>query len=171
APARVGAWSSRPLPLSASELRILGTEDVLRRRYRRPADPAPVEVLLVHSASAARGLHPPDVCYSLQGFVERWRRPATLRTRAGPVPVTLARVRLGGAEHLVASSFRVGGAYRRTFEGARWVRLLRRGLLLGGEPGSTVRLSTPIVAGEAAALARLEAFSAEALADLLAPLP
>ncbi|HUS59205.1 MAG TPA: EpsI family protein [Planctomycetota bacterium] len=66
-PLSIGRWKGEELPSSADVERILGTTDLLTRKYFNENDEQ-VEFAAVFAKDNRRAAHPPEICYKGEGY-------------------------------------------------------------------------------------------------------
>lgn len=66
-PMEIGDWEGEDLEVSQREVEILGTNAILARRYNKPGV-EPVYLSIVYSEKRRGTSHPPDVCYTGDGW-------------------------------------------------------------------------------------------------------
>jgi len=66
-PIEIGDWVGDDLEISQREIEILGTNAILSRRYKKPGI-EPVFLSIVYSEKRRGSSHPPDVCYTGDGW-------------------------------------------------------------------------------------------------------
>jgi EpsI family protein len=170
-PRVIGRWVGTDVPLEPRIHAILGTEDVLVRRYASVGG-REVVLYVVHAAESRRVAHPPEICFSGGGYVEREAGAATLAAAGGrAIPANRMVLERGGQALLVYYWFRLDGRDTASYLEHQLETLLRR-VRRERREASMVRLSTSIgPEGVAGAEARLKAFADEALGPALAAIP
>jgi len=160
-PYTLGEWKAdRDLPASEEAKRILGTDDILHRLYRRPNDSGDVLLSLIFSAGHRHSMHPPEVCYQAQGFklVKRSRIELPHQTEA-----TVLRLSGNDGETLVNYWFSSEGKETASYM-FHQVHLMINQIFFSKQPSVLLRLSTRITRHNVdAAQARLTAFAEEAI--------
>lgn len=171
-PKVLGDWSGTDLDLDARTTRALRSGDFVLRSFTRPGIAAPVELFVLHSDGT--DLHPPDACYTIQGFKEAERGTTTLATSRGALEVNRAIIEADLQRVLVFFWYRIDGRHQAA-EIALDLRgrgLLRRLSARENVTATTIRVSTPITGSTLAeAEQRIAAFAAEVVGEALAELP
>jgi EpsI family protein len=171
-PAAIGAWSGTDLPIGKRVYELLETEDILMRRYRRPADRAGVDLYVVHAADSRKVAHPPEICFSGGGYAAPEKGERAIAGPRGPIPaIRMLLAHEGGETLLVYYWYRLDGRDTASYLGHQLETVFRQ-IRRERHEGSMVRLSTPVGPdGVAGAEARIAAFGREALGKVLEAIP
>ncbi len=89
-PAAFGAWSGGDDPLDEGTLRMLRTDDYLNRTYSAPGRPV-VTLTIVYSREERKTVHPPEVCFTGQGWEVEEQGRITLPGDLEAATLSLAR--------------------------------------------------------------------------------
>jgi len=92
-------WQGRDIPLDERTYAILGTRDVLSRAYSSD-DGRRVQIVVVLAQQARRRTHPPEQCYTGEGFVIRRSedRSIAIPTAGRPIPLKVRELALERAD-------------------------------------------------------------------------
>lgn len=158
-PLEIGDWVGEDHPVDPRIFRLLGTEDIITRTYRHPDHPVPVDLYVVHANDSRKVAHPPEICFSGGGYVQRERSIVTLDTPDGPLEAVRMVLDRGRSTLLVYYWYRLDGRNTPNYLDHQLDVLLRR-LRRQSREGSMVRLSVPVGShvGAAAAEAAVGAF-------------
>jgi EpsI family protein len=169
-PLQLGGWQGHDLLLTKGTLRLLGTDNVLLRSYKRQDSKSPeVMFCITFSAGNHRITHPPEVCYEGQGWEISLNEQMDFRFPTEP-PVEKKVVhfmihRKGEIQDVIAwfkSETKETSSYlRQKFE-------MLMGMLFGRNQWcALVRLSAPVEGGDHdSALAAMAELGAELLPHL-----
>ncbi|MFC1706853.1 exosortase C-terminal domain/associated protein EpsI [Planctomycetota bacterium] len=167
-PKTVGPWTGSDSQLGRKVRGILGTEDLLLRRFRREGSSGTTEVFMVYTASDKT--HPPDFCYIGSGHQELERGLGTLTTGTTVIEANRFLFKRGGQNVLVYYWYRVDRTNVASYFTYRWSSALRR--LRGHRGACMIRLTaTTGPDGIQEAEDRLAVFANEALDAVLDPIP
>jgi EpsI family protein len=84
-PLELGEWKGQDGVLTKGTLRLLGTDNVLLRSYRRRGGRGPeVMFCITYSAGNHRITHPPEVCYEGQGWTIGFNEEIDFRFPTAP---------------------------------------------------------------------------------------
>lgn len=172
-PLVAGGWTGADLPLAPRVYLLLETEDVLVRRFTSREHALPVDLYVVHAADSRKVAHPPEICFSGGGYLQRERAMAELPGPGGQ-PIPAIRMVLDDERHrlLVYYWYRLDGKDTADYVSHQLATLWRR-LRRERHEASMVRLSTPVLPGDGglpAAEARIRAFAMEALGAVVGAL-
>ncbi len=173
-PARIGDWAGLEIALGPRVPEIMGTSDILYRRYTHPRTTLPVDLYVIHATDSRKVAHPPEICFTGGGFatVDRADRDLVLSDGA-VIPAVRTLLSRDGTTFLVYHWYRLDGRDTASYVDHQITWLFRR-LTRSQREGSMVRLSTPVAPGTAGASdaqERIDAFVREALALALEPIP
>ena len=135
-PQRVGERTGADDALDAGTLRLLRTDDWLNRTYRGGGG-VPVTLTVVSSRRERKTVHPPEVCFTAQGWeIESHGRVAL--TAPGGEEVEAATLRLARGEDRMACLYWyvAGGEATASYVEQQWNVAL--GTLTGERPGSSM---------------------------------
>jgi len=167
-PREIGGLVGRDLLLTEREIALLGTRDVLYRRYEaREPDPAAIQLAVVRGAGERHVVHPPDACYVGSGYDIVGRGESVVESAEGPLPLgRLTGFRAGEkviCTYTYLSGRRVTASYFR-----HQIDYLLDALRGGGGRSVLLRVDMALAPEEnpREAEARLEAFAATVLDSL-----
>jgi len=151
-PQTIGPWRSvRDIPFTQETLDVLGPGEYLERTYLEGTGSRIVDLLLAYVPSQRTGdwIHSPKHCMPGAGWSPVLTDRITLARQGGP-PITVNRYVLGkGAERQVVLYWYQ--AHGRVVASEYWAKiyLVSDSIRLNRTDGSLVRVTTPVVDGEA----------------------
>jgi EpsI family protein len=173
-PLDMGTWQGTEMRLEEHTYDVLGTHDVLSRVYDN-ADGRRVELVVVMAQQTRKRTHPPEQCYTGDGYTIRARvvRPVSLATPAGAKPLDVQELVLNLHEQdLLVWYFYKSGDHLTT---SYWRHQLGLALSKLARPDAAdilIRVDTPALAGDPeTARQTLSSFLSNALPYLTTRLP
>jgi EpsI family protein len=154
-PLAIGAWRGSDHEIPDLWRVLLETDDLALRRYRN--GDAAVDLCVVFSSRNRKLVHPPEVCYSGQGYVISERETRTLGSLREPGEVVALTVSKSSRTERVYAFYRCGDDATSSFV-VQQLRVMREALLGRSLAAAFVRVSTPAGPG---ADQRLERFLAD----------
>lgn len=173
-PSRVGPWTGEDVAVTPRTRELLGTDNVLLRRYRREDGGREAFVCVVFSADDRKAVHPPEVCYRGGGGEVLAR--ATVRVSEGGTALDANAILVAetesGVREVVIYWYAFGGEFVSSYLTQQWRMALAAFL---GREGSAalVRLSAVVEPGddENAVAQSLNELASAMLPSLRASLP
>lgn len=88
-PKRIGEWEATDIPLSANDLAILETNNLIMREYKNVSTQDIIYLYIIYSAGNRKVVHPPEICYSGGGatIIEKSTVPVTNTIQANKFTV------------------------------------------------------------------------------------
>jgi EpsI family protein len=147
-PALIGSWQAEELKISEAEYELLETRNAFVRRYSKGKDDHFVDLYIVYSENNRKVSHPPEICYTGNGFSVVEREPAELFAASGKkVDVNRLHLEKGDVTQLSYYFFKVGGSFTPSY----WYQqtLIAWKTLIGQPSNSAmIRFSTYVVPGQ-----------------------
>ncbi len=142
-------WKSYDIELDQDTLTVLETTDYLCRRYIRKGAPY-VEFSVIFSKDNRKGTHPPDLCLqgAGEGIVAKSPFLLTGVEGRGDIECSELILQTGSSKMCFVYVYKCGDAYTPSFWTQQFV-ILWNGLTNRNASGALIRVSTPIVGGDA----------------------
>jgi EpsI family protein len=164
-PLTIGDWRGSELRIPDEWRVLLETDDLTMRRYQGREGP-PVELCVVFSSRNRKLVHPPEVCYSGQGYLISDRETRTLEAARGPREVVALTVSRNNRTERVYALYRCGVDATSSFV-VQQLRVMKDAFLGRSLAAAFVRVTTAADAGADQRLQRFLADIGPALEDAL----
>jgi EpsI family protein len=167
-PADLAGWTGTDARLERRVLEILGTDDVLFRRYARADMAGEVDLYVVHSADSRRVAHVPDICFNGDGFTPIEADDAPLPVGSREITAERRLFARGDALLLVYFWYRLDGVDEWSYLRHEW-RAVWHQFRRAPAEGSLLRVSVAVgPGGVAEAEARVARFGRDVLPSVIA---
>jgi len=151
-PMQFGQWSGRKGSIEKKIILTLKLDDYLLADFRRPADPAPVNLYVAYNRTQSLGsaAHSPKTCIPGGGWeIEAFGRAAVKRAGAARLPINRAVIAKGRFKQLVYYWFEQRGRTLTNEYHVKWY-LLVDAISKNRSDGTLIRLVTPVVGNDMA---------------------
>jgi len=155
-PLQFGGWTGEDISIEQDTLDVLGAGEFLLRDYDNRADPQPpINLFIAYFPSQKTGdtIHSPSHCLPGAGWVPTQRETIQIaRPDGSTFPANRYVVTKGGDRELVLYWFQ---AHNRAVASEYWAKyyLVSDSIRMNRSDGGLVRLITPMLQGESAAVA------------------
>lgn len=172
-PVFIHGWIGKDIEVDDKTLKILETDDVLIREYKKEETP-PVQLCIVYASNNRKVAHPQEICYKGGGWSLEEKKPVVLSTRADVFPEFKA-IKLilekGNQRQLVLYWYKCNKEYTSNYY-KQQINIVKSGIITGKSTSGLIRISTPIInKDEDVAMKRTQIFTLNILPLITKHLP
>lgn len=155
-PISIEDWVGMDIEVDDQTLRILETDDVLMRDYTREGSPH-LLLCIVYASNNRKVAHPPEVCYKGGGWSLEKKERVMISENPDGFKVIKLILEKGNEKQLVLYWYKCNKEYTSGYY-KQQINIVKSGIITGKSTSGLIRVSTPIINDEEAAMTRAQIF-------------